>query len=209
VFSFIYGIPPLEILEECRAKHIVTIGTATTPETVRHFKKPAWMPSSLPASKQGTSQFIPRAAEDSLTGTFSLVPQIADVVNVPVIAAGGIADARGVVAALALAQRPCKWERYSWRARSPAPASFIARLYEGKSRAHRADKGFTGRLARESTTACWRVEPGGTAILPYPLQRRLVRNLAIPAEAAGDWISCPYGLGKVPTFLLAPTYWLF
>src|SRR6266705_5768206 len=32
VFSFIYGIPPLEILEECRAKHIVTIGTATTPE---------------------------------------------------------------------------------------------------------------------------------------------------------------------------------
>src|ERR1700739_4111839 len=32
VFSFIYGIPPQEILDECRAKHIVTIGTATTPE---------------------------------------------------------------------------------------------------------------------------------------------------------------------------------
>src|SRR6266705_3652087 len=32
VFSFICGIPPQEILEECRAKHIVTIGTATTPE---------------------------------------------------------------------------------------------------------------------------------------------------------------------------------
>jgi NAD(P)H-dependent flavin oxidoreductase YrpB (nitropropane dioxygenase family) len=32
VFSFIYGIPPREILEECRAKRIVTIGTATTPE---------------------------------------------------------------------------------------------------------------------------------------------------------------------------------
>src|SRR5260221_9339328 len=32
VFSFIYGIPPKEILQECRAKHIVTIGTATTPE---------------------------------------------------------------------------------------------------------------------------------------------------------------------------------
>src|ERR1700733_12656103 len=32
VFSFIYGIPPQEILEECRAKHILTIGTATTPE---------------------------------------------------------------------------------------------------------------------------------------------------------------------------------
>ena len=32
VFSFIYGIPPQEILEECRAKHIITIGTATSPE---------------------------------------------------------------------------------------------------------------------------------------------------------------------------------
>ena len=32
MFSFIYGIPPREILEECRAKRIVTIGTATTPE---------------------------------------------------------------------------------------------------------------------------------------------------------------------------------
>ena len=32
VFSFIYGVPPSEILEECRAKRIVTMGTATTPE---------------------------------------------------------------------------------------------------------------------------------------------------------------------------------
>src|ERR1700732_4605464 len=32
VFSFIFGIPPREVLEECRAKSIVTIGTATTPE---------------------------------------------------------------------------------------------------------------------------------------------------------------------------------
>src|SRR5258705_5740826 len=32
VFSFIYGIPPREILDECRSEHIVTIGTATTPD---------------------------------------------------------------------------------------------------------------------------------------------------------------------------------
>src|SRR5207249_10910866 len=39
VFSFIYGIPPREILEECRAKHIVTIGTATTPEEAAALQK--------------------------------------------------------------------------------------------------------------------------------------------------------------------------
>jgi nitronate monooxygenase len=46
VFSFVFGIPPKEVLDECRANRIVAIGTATTPE-----KKPAWTPSSLPASK--------------------------------------------------------------------------------------------------------------------------------------------------------------
>jgi nitronate monooxygenase len=43
-----------------------------------------------------------RPTEDSLTGTNSLVPQVVDTVGAPVIAAGGIADARGVAAALAL-----------------------------------------------------------------------------------------------------------
>jgi len=48
------------------------------------------------------SRFILRAAENSLTGTLALVPQIVDNVDVPVIAAGGIGDVRGVVARLAL-----------------------------------------------------------------------------------------------------------
>jgi nitronate monooxygenase len=43
-----------------------------------------------------------RAAEDSLMGTFSLVPLVVDRVKAPVIAAGGVADARGIKAALAL-----------------------------------------------------------------------------------------------------------
>src|ERR1700680_3983297 len=103
VFSFIYGIPPREILEECRAKHIVTIGTATTPEesaALQDAGVDAIVASGFEAGGHRGS-FL-RAAEDSLTGTFSLVPQIADMVDVPVIAAGGIADARGVVAALVL-----------------------------------------------------------------------------------------------------------
>src|ERR1700726_3475986 len=103
VFSFIYGIPPLEILEECRVKRIVTIGTATTPEESAALQEAgvdAIVASGFEAGGHRGS-FL-RAAEDSLAGTFSLVPQIADKVNEPVIADGGIADARGLIAALAL-----------------------------------------------------------------------------------------------------------
>src|SRR6185369_2550416 len=103
VFSFIFGIPAQEILDECHAKHIVTIGTATTPEegaALQEAGVDAIVASGFEAGGHRGS-FL-RSAEDSLTGTFSLVPQIADKVKVPVIAAGGIADARGVIAALAL-----------------------------------------------------------------------------------------------------------
>src|SRR6202165_2516359 len=102
-FSFIYGVPRREILDECRAKGIVTIGTATTPDEATVLQEAgvdAIVASGFEAGGHRGS-FL-RAAEDSFTGTFSLVPQIADTVNLPVIAAGGIADARGVVAALVL-----------------------------------------------------------------------------------------------------------
>src|SRR5882672_2641435 len=103
VFSFIYGIPAREILEECRAKGIVTIGTATTPEegaALQDAGVDAVVASGFESGGHRGS-FL-RSAEDSLTGTLSLIPQIVDIVDVPVIAAGGIGDARGVVAALAL-----------------------------------------------------------------------------------------------------------
>src|ERR1700722_5101867 len=102
-FSFIFGIPAREILEECRAKGIVTIGTATTPDEAAALQEAgvdAVVASGFEAGGHRGS-FL-RSAEDSLTGTLSLVPQIVDIVDVPVIAAGGIGDARGVIAALAL-----------------------------------------------------------------------------------------------------------
>ncbi|HKH84374.1 MAG TPA: nitronate monooxygenase, partial [Gemmatimonadales bacterium] len=103
VFSFIFGIPPREILDECRANGIVTIGTATTVDEAVALDASgvdAIVASGFEAGGHRGS-FL-RPAEESLTGTFSLVPQVVDAVDVPVIAAGGIADARGVVAALAL-----------------------------------------------------------------------------------------------------------
>ena len=149
-FSFIFGIPAREILEECRAKGIVTIGTATTPEegaALQEAGVDAVVASGFEAGGHRGS-FL-RPAEDSLTGTLSLVPQVVDIVDVPVIAAGGIGDARGVVAALALGAEAVQMGTV-----------FLACEESGASRLHRETlrrrdakhtaltKGFTGRLAR-------------------------------------------------------------
>src|SRR5258708_5727735 len=99
VFSFIYGIPPQEVLEECREKHIVTIGTATTPDEAAALQEAgvdAIVASGFEAGGHRGS-FL-RSAEDSLTGTLSLVPQIPAIVHVPVIPPRGIGDARLLIA---------------------------------------------------------------------------------------------------------------
>src|SRR5580692_5191363 len=198
-FSFICGVPPREILDECRAKSIVTIGTATTPDEAAVLQDAgvnAIVASGFEAGGHRGS-FL-RSAEDSLTGTLSLVPQIVDIVDVPVIAAGGIGDARGVVAALALGAEAVQ-----------LGTAFLACEESGASRLHRETlrqrnaghtgltKGFTGRLARAIRNRLMdNLNRNGTEVLPYPLQRELVRNLAIAAEAAGRADLVPMWAGQ-------------
>ena len=199
VFTFIVGIPPREILEECRMKGIVTIGAATTPDEAAALQEAgvdAIVASGFEAGGHRGS-FL-RSAEDSLTGTFSLVPQITDMVNVPVIAAGGIADARGVIAALALGAEAVQMGTV-FLACEESGASFLHRqALRGKKAGHTAlTKGFTGRLARGiHNRLLEELNEPRTEILPYPLQRGLVRNVAIPAEAAGRSDLLPLWAGQ-------------
>src|SRR6202047_4778422 len=194
VFSFIYGIPPQEILDECRANNIVTIGTATTPEEGAALQEAGVdiiVASGFEAGGHRGS-FL-RGAEDSLTGALSLLPQITAKVKVPVIAAGGIADARGVIAALALGAEGVQMGTV-FLACAESGASLLHRqALRGKKAGHTAlTKGFTGRLARGiHNRLLQELNQEGTAVLPYPLQRSLVRNLAIPAEAGGPWARLP------------------
>ena len=199
VFSFIYGIPPREILEACREKRIVTIGTATTPDEAAILQDAgvdAVVASGFEAGGHRGS-FL-RAAEDSLTGTFSLVPQIADTVNLPVIAAGGIADARGVVAALVLGAAAVQMGTAFLACEESGASPLHRQALRGRHAGHTAlTKGFTGRLARGiHNRLLEELNCDGTAILPYPLQRTLVRNLAIPAEAAGRSDLVPLWAGQ-------------
>jgi nitronate monooxygenase len=199
VISFIFGIPPREVLEECRAKSIITIGTATTPEEAAALEETgvdAIVASGFEAGGHRGS-FL-RAAEDSLTGTLSLVPQIVDNVDVPVIAAGGIGDARGVIAALVLGAEAVQMGT-AFLACEESGASLLHRqALRGKQAGHTAlTNGFTGRLARGiHNRLLEELNQEGTAILPYPLQRSLVRNLATRAEVAGRWDLLPLWAGQ-------------
>jgi nitronate monooxygenase len=199
VFSFIYGIPPQEILEECWAKHIFTIGTATTPDEAAALQEAGVDAIVASGFESGghRGSFL-RSAEDSLTGTLSLVPQIADIVDVPVIAAGGIGDARGVIAAMALGAEAVQMGTVFLACEESGASLLHRQVLRGKKAGHTAlTKGFTGRLARGIYNRLLEeLNWPGTEILPYPLQRALVRNLAIPAEAAGRSDLMPLWAGQ-------------
>ena len=199
VFSFIYGIPPKEILEECRAKHIVTIGTATTPEESAALQEAgvdAIVASGFEAGGHRGS-FL-RAAEDSLTGTLSLVPQVRDVVDVPVIAAGGIGDSRGLIAAFALGAEAVQMGTVFLACEESGAGRLHREALRGKKAGQTGlTRGFTGRLARGIHNPLMEtLNRKGTEILPYPLQRGLVRNLSIAAEAAGRADLLPLWAGQ-------------
>lgn len=199
VFSFIYGVPPGEVLDECRRRGIAVIGTATTVDEAVALEAAgvdAVVASGFEAGGHRGS-FL-RPSEESLVGTLSLVPQVVDAVKLPVVAAGGIADARAIVAAFALGASGVQMG-----------TAFLSCEESGASLAHRKalltreagttalTRGFTGRLARGIRNRLLDELNGeGTDILPYPLQRALVRHLSIPTEKAGRWELLPLWAGQ-------------
>jgi len=198
-FSFIYGIPPQEVLDECRRRGIALIGTATTVDeavTLEEAGADVVVASGFEAGGHRGS-FL-RPSEESLVGTFSLVPQVVDAVELPVVAAGGIADARGVVAAFALGasgvQMGTVFLSCEDSGASPGHREVLLTREAGTTALTR---GFTGRLARGIRNRLLdELNREGTELLPYPLQRALVRHLSIPAEEAGRREFLPLWAGQ-------------
>src|SRR6202046_3071791 len=188
VFSFIVGVAPKEILDECRMQGIVMIGTATTAAEAKVLDQAGVnviVASGFEAGGHRGSFLLP--AEDSLTGTFALTPQVVDAVSAPVVAAGGIGDARGIIAAFALGAEGVQIGT-AFLASEDSGASVVHRnaLLSKKAQRTSLTKGFTGRLARGiHNQLIEELNRPGVEILPYPLQRHLVRNLSIAAEKAG------------------------
>lgn len=129
IFSFTFGIPPLDRFDA------ITIGTATTiPEAVALEQAGGNVIVAQGFEAGGHRGTFLAEPERSLIGTLALVPQVVDSVSVPVVAVGGIVDGRGIAAALALGAHGVQ-----------LGTAFVACPESGASEEHRA------ALSRETT----------------------------------------------------------
>lgn len=103
VCSFTFGIPSEAVISELKQNNIFVIGTATTVDEAIEVEKSGMDMVVVQGSEAGghRGNFI-SPSQDSLIGLISLTPQVVDHVSIPVIAAGGIMDGRGLMASLCL-----------------------------------------------------------------------------------------------------------
>lgn len=133
--------------------------------------------------------FDPDAAERTATGLFALLPAIVDAVSVPVIAAGGISDARGLAAALTLGASAAMvgtgFLRSPEAKLAPAWSNALALAQPEDTQLTRA---FSGRSGRSLSTAYVRAAcaPDAPPPAPYPVQRGLTAAMRRRATEEND-----------------------
>jgi nitronate monooxygenase len=188
IFSVTSGSLAPEDVQALMRRGTVVIGTATTPDEARALVaagvQAVVVQSSEAAGHRATFASSP---EKALVGMMALLPRVADAVKVPVIAAGGIMDGRGIAAALALGAQGVQ-----------LGTAFLACPESGASPAYKAavlaargggdptvlTRAFSGRLARALSN---RFSDAAEAapILPYPQQNALTGELRQAAAKAG------------------------
>jgi nitronate monooxygenase len=187
VASFVFGVPPADVVEGARARGIRLVGTATSVDEAVALDAggvDAIVATGLEAGGHRVS-FL-REPERSLIGSIALIPQVVDAVSVPVIAAGGIADRRGVAAVLALGASGVQVGTAFLRTRQSA-ASDAHRVAIGATAAHETvlTRAMSGRLARGRLNRVIREIEASGAIAPFPAQNWLTGRFRTEAGRLG------------------------
>ncbi|MFO1218923.1 MAG: nitronate monooxygenase [Burkholderiaceae bacterium] len=199
VVSFHFGLPSAELLAIVRSWGAIVLSSATTVAEAR------WLEA------HGVTAVIAQGAEagghrgmfltDDLhtqIGTLALVPQIVRAVRVPVIAAGGIADARGVAAALALGAAAVQvGTAYLLCPEATTSAVHRAALASDAARVTALTNVFTGRPARGIVNRAMReLGPLNPAAPAFPLATAAIAPLRANAEARGSGDFSPLWAGQ-------------
>ncbi len=131
-------------------------------------------------------------------GTLALVPQIVRAVKIPVIAAGGIADAKGVAAAMALGATGVQiGTAYLLCAEATTSAVHRASLKSDAARVTALTNLFTGRPARGIVNRLMReLGPISAAAPPFPLAASAIAPLRAAAESLGRGDFSPLWAGQ-------------
>ncbi|GGI45918.1 nitronate monooxygenase [Agromyces flavus] len=187
VASFVFGVPPAEVVEGARERGISLIGTATTVDEAVALADggvDAIVATGLEAG--GHRVAFRRRAEQVLVGSISLIPQVVDAVDLPVIAAGGIADRRGVAAAIALGAGGVQVGTAFLRTRQSATTDGHRRAIEQAAAEDTVlTRAMSGRLARGAANRAVREIEEAGAIAPFPMQNWLTGRFRAEAEKAG------------------------
>jgi nitronate monooxygenase len=187
VFTFTFGIPDAAVLGRFRGAGIFTIGTATTVDeaiALENAGADGVFAQGYEAGAHRGTFLAP--VEESLVGTLALVPQVVDAVRIPVFAAGGIGDGRGVAAVLALgAQAAAIGTSFLLATESTASRAYREALLAESSRRTVLTRAFSGRAARgiRNRFIDEIAEPDDLA--PYPFQNAITRDVRNAAADQG------------------------
>jgi nitronate monooxygenase len=178
VVSFHFGLPPADAMKRIKQTGAVVLSSATTVGEARKLEAggaDAIIAQGFEAG--GHRGTFTQGNGAGLIGTMALVPQVVDAVGVPVIAAGGIADGRGIAAAFALGASGAQiGTAFLGCPEAVVPAVHRDALNSAADEDTRLTKVFTGRPARALRNRLID-EMGDREALEFPAQVSLTRPL--------------------------------
>lgn len=180
VFSFMFGIPSQFMLDECRKRNIKLVGAATTLDEAIALDN-AGVDAIIAAGFEagGHRPSFLESAEQSTIGTFVLIQLLKEKVKAPIIAAGGIANGRGISGALKLGADAVQVGTAFFACdESGAVQAHKDAFFSNRARYTMLSRAYTGRLGRALTTQLAKDLIGlEKNILPFPLQTTFMSTL--------------------------------
>jgi nitronate monooxygenase len=196
VVSFHFGLPAEPLLGRLKAAGFPVMSSATTAAEAEERGVAAVIAQGYEAGgHRGMFLSDDLAAQ---VGTFALIPQVVDAVKVPVIAAGGVTDARGIAAAFALGAAGVQMgTAYLWCPEAKISAPHRAALRSARDDGTAVTNLMTGRPARGFVNRIMReIGPISDVAPEFPLAAGALAPLRAKAEAQGSGDFSPLWAGQ-------------